>query len=158
MPAENTSNPSNKSNAPNMSEASVVNNHPDGRRIAGPSSISPDCDLDNFENWTVEDFPRGMVAPAGSSASYYTGAWRQVKPLWNPEKCTNCMLCWINCADSAILMDKQKVCGINYHHCKGCGVCPIECRFGALVMVPEHSDHLEPEQSAVREPEITQGD
>ena len=126
--------------------------------IAGPSTIPTDLDLDNFNNWSVSDFPRGMVAPAGTAANYYTGAWRQDRPLWDGLACTNCMLCWVSCADSAIIMEDQKVRGVNYTHCKGCGICPLECRFDALKMVPEYADHLEPEESAKAEPEITQGD
>ncbi|MCL2526203.1 MAG: hypothetical protein FWE46_04030 [Coriobacteriia bacterium] len=124
---------------------------------SGPTSIDPDLTLEDFENWTVDQYPIGMVGEAGNADAYYTGAWRHEKPLWDPAICTNCMMCWINCADTAVIMENQKVCGINYNHCKGCGVCPHECRFGALKMVPEHVNHLEPEQSAEAEPEITEG-
>jgi len=126
----------------------------------GPTSIREGLDIGNVEAWAVEDFPVGMVGPAGNADAYYTGAWRAEKPLWDSEKCTNCMLCWINCADTAVLMSNQQVGGINYNHCKGCGVCPLECRSAALVMVPEHVDHLAPVKSAENvevEPEITQG-
>ncbi|MCL2680348.1 MAG: ferredoxin [Coriobacteriia bacterium] len=118
---------------------------------AGPSSIPENLDIDNFDNWAVEDFPIGMVGPAGNGAEYYTGGWRHEKPVWQKDLCKNCMLCWINCADTAVFMENQTVSGINYHHCKGCGVCPIECRFGALKMVPEHVDHLDPAAVAAAE-------
>jgi len=114
----------------------------------GPSSIREGLDIDNVEAWPVEDFPAGMVGTAGNADAYFTGAWRHEKPIWIKEACKNCMLCWINCADTAIYMEDQTVGGINYSHCKGCGVCPIECRSNALVMVPESVDHLDPEQSA----------
>jgi len=114
----------------------------------GSSSIPDTMDLDNFDNWAVEDFPLGMVGPAGNGVVYQTGAWRHDKPIWQKDLCKNCMLCWINCADTAVLMDAQTVGGIHYDHCKGCGVCEIECRFGALKMVPESVDHTDPEQVA----------
>ena len=124
------------------------------------TSISDDFAVDDFDNWTVEQFPVGMVGVAGNSVEYITGGWRSEKPLWDETKCKQCMLCWINCPDSSILVDAQKqtMIGIDYDHCKGCGVCFTECRFDALRMVPEHENHLEPEASAETEPEITEGD
>jgi len=115
---------------------------------AGPSSIPADFNIDTFDDWAVEDFPIGMVGPAGNATAYHTGAWRHEKPVWTKDLCKNCMLCWINCADTAVLMDNQTVGGVNYDHCKGCGVCPIECRFGAMVMVPESLDLADSEQVA----------
>jgi len=115
--------------------------------------------IDSFESWRVEDIPPGMVGRAGTSVEYETGAWRSERPEWDKAKCKHCMLCWVNCPDSAILVADEKMTGINFDHCKGCGVCFVECRFDALKMIPEHGvEHLEPEASAEAEPEITEGD
>jgi len=125
----------------------------------GASSIPADFrdKLASFESWSVSDVPTGMVGRAGTSADYVTGGWRSERPIWDEAKCRHCMLCWVNCPDSSILLEDGKMVGINYDHCKGCGLCFVECRFDALAMVPEHGDHPEPEESAEAEPEITEG-
>jgi pyruvate ferredoxin oxidoreductase delta subunit len=104
---------------------------------------SNNWDVTNYENWTPEEFPPGMCALAGGKASeYITGSWRSMRPLWDKEKCTNCLICWVNCPDSSIeLVDGQMV-GIDLDHCKGCGVCVTECRFEALRLLPEHCDEV----------------
>jgi pyruvate ferredoxin oxidoreductase delta subunit len=95
-------------------------------------------DVTNFDNWTADEFPPGAVCPeAGNSALYYVGGWRSFKPAWDEEACTHCMLCWMHCPDSSIVVKDGKMTGIDYDHCKGCGICAIECRFKALEMVPE---------------------
>ena len=127
---------------------------------AGKSTIPADFvdNIGSFETWTVSQVPAGMVGQSGTSIVYETGAWRSERPIWDQEKCKNCLLCWMNCADSCVLVRDETMSGIMYHHCKGCGVCAVECRFDAMKMVPEHDNHLEPEASAEAEPEITEGD
>lgn len=58
-----------------------------------------------------------------------TGSWRQKRPVFNPEKCNNCFMCNIYCADFAIKIseDGKKVEGIDYDYCKGCLVCVEVC-------------------------------
>ncbi len=95
-------------------------------------------DVSNFENWTPQEIPAGFVAlEGGKSAEYLTGGWRSMRPLWDADACTSCMLCWIACPDSSILVKDREMVGIDYDHCKGCGVCVKECRFGALEYVTE---------------------
>lgn len=96
--------------------------------------------LETFETWKPEEIPVGYVADAGSSVHYETGGWRSMRPVWDEENCTSCMLCWVACPDSSILAKDGKMSGIDYDHCKGCGVCVRECRFGALAFVREHED------------------
>ena len=69
----------------------------------------------------------GLILEAGNAAEYKTGGWRTMCPVHDPKKCINCMLCWIYCPDSAILVKDGKVTGIDYDHCKGCGICAREC-------------------------------
>lgn len=69
----------------------------------------------------------GMVPEAGTADEYETGSWRAQKPHHNAEKCINCLRCWIMCPDSAIIVEEGKVVGIDYKHCKGCGICATEC-------------------------------
>lgn len=69
----------------------------------------------------------GMIVHAGNSQEYNTGTWRTYKPVHDPEKCVNCLRCWILCPDSAIKVEDGKQRGFDYDHCKGCGICAREC-------------------------------
>lgn len=69
----------------------------------------------------------GIIFEAGSSHSYCTGGWRTYRPVHDPEKCINCLRCWILCPDSAVLVEEGKVVGYDLDHCKGCGICAREC-------------------------------
>jgi pyruvate ferredoxin oxidoreductase delta subunit len=31
------------------------------------------------------------------------------------------------CPDAAILVTDHKISGVDYEHCKGCGICAVEC-------------------------------
>jgi pyruvate ferredoxin oxidoreductase delta subunit len=94
--------------------------------------------LDWQRSW--EKIPRGGVIPAGgTSTAYETGTWRSFKPIWDAATCTHCLLCWVYCPDGAILVENDKVVGVAYEYCKGCGVCVHECpKEGAIAMAPEH--------------------
>ncbi|MFH0777278.1 MAG: 4Fe-4S binding protein [Candidatus Eisenbacteria bacterium] len=69
----------------------------------------------------------GLIEKAGNAQDYETGSWRVKRPIWHKEKCTNCLLCWIHCPDSSILLKDGQVVGIDMEHCKGCGICAREC-------------------------------
>ncbi len=69
----------------------------------------------------------GIIEDAGNAETYETGSWRTYRPIWDPEKCIHCLACWIACPDSAILLEDGKMIGIDYAHCKGCGICAFEC-------------------------------
>lgn len=87
-----------------------------------------------------QDLPMGGILPEpGSAEGYKTGSWRSEKPIWNKEKCINCLACWINCPDTAIKIVDGKMAGIDYDHCKGCGICAHECpkKVKALTMEKE---------------------
>ncbi len=53
--------------------------------------------------------------------------WRVEKPVHNVEHCINCYFCWVYCPDSSILVRDEKMSGVDYVHCKGCGVCVDVC-------------------------------
>lgn len=100
--------------------------------------MSEKWNTDNFTEWKAENFPIGAVCvDGGNSVEYITGGWRAERPVWTQENCKNCMLCWVVCPDSSILTADGKMTGIDYDHCKGCGVCVKECKFGALELVLE---------------------
>ncbi|KPK39002.1 MAG: hypothetical protein AMJ78_09185 [Omnitrophica WOR_2 bacterium SM23_29] len=75
-----------------------------------------------------KEMPIGGVNPeAGSAMKYNSGTWRTFKPIWSEDKCIQCYMCWIHCPDSSILIKDGKVAGIDYDHCKGCGLCMSVC-------------------------------
>ncbi len=58
----------------------------------------------------------------------FTGTYRSgEKPVFNEETCINCFLCWVFCPENAIIVEIEKVSGINYDYCKGSGICVNEC-------------------------------
>jgi 2-oxoacid:acceptor oxidoreductase delta subunit (pyruvate/2-ketoisovalerate family) len=81
----------------------------------------------------------GIIPKAGTSAEYKTGDWRTQRPIHDKEKCINCLICWVYCPDSAIQVEDGKIAGIDYDHCKGCGLCAQECppKVKAYTMVAE---------------------
>ena len=91
----------------------------------------------------------GMIPQPGTSAEYETGNWRTFRPIHSQDKCINCLRCWILCPDSAIQVEEGKVVGIDYAHCKGCGICAFECpdKVKAIDMKLE-SDCLKEESEA----------
>ncbi len=106
------------------------------------------ADMKNYDNWKPADFPIGYVSPkAGTSVQCNTGGWRSMRPIWDAEKCTNCMLCWVSCPDSSITVVDGEMTGIDYFHCKGCGVCVKECKFGCIELISE-ADAIAQEKEA----------
>ena len=67
----------------------------------------------------------GTIAQPGNSKQFKTGDWRSMMPVWHEEKCKQCLLCYPVCPDASVTVDKEtgKMVGIDYDHCKGCGVC-----------------------------------
>lgn len=87
-----------------------------------------------------KELPWGGVIPAGGTArEFITGGWRSERPVWDSDKCRSCMSCWLYCPDMAIQAEDGKMVGIDYDHCKGCGICAAVCppRVAAIKMVPE---------------------
>jgi pyruvate ferredoxin oxidoreductase delta subunit len=62
-----------------------------------------------------------------------------MRPVLDREKCTDCLICWIYCPDTAVIVEDGKVVGFNLFHCKGCGICARECppKVQAIKMIPE---------------------
>ena len=77
---------------------------------------------------TWKELPiRGLIIEAGNAEKYETGGWRSSRPVHIAEKCIHCLQCWIYCPDTAILLNDGKVVGVDYKHCKGCGICEKVC-------------------------------
>jgi 2-oxoacid:acceptor oxidoreductase delta subunit (pyruvate/2-ketoisovalerate family) len=86
--------------------------------------------------WT-ELPPAGVVDPA-SAPRTRTGGWRTgERPEARRDRCVNCLLCWLYCPDSAIVLDGDVFAGIELDYCKGCGICAEVCPVDAIAMVPE---------------------
>ena len=62
-----------------------------------------------------------------NSFTAYVGDWRVVKPVYNRDICIDCQNCWVFCPDTSIVSRDKKMIGVDYDHCKGCGVCVEVC-------------------------------
>jgi len=92
------------------------------------------------EGW--RELPIGaIILEPGSSEKFKTGDWREgKKPVVDKNKCTNCMICWISCPDSAIIVKDGEMKGFNLDYCKGCGICSTQCPVNAIEMVDEEDE------------------
>ena len=80
--------------------------------------------------------PGGNILEPGTSVEIKTGAWRQIRPVLDKDKCNGCLLCWKFCPEACInVVDGMPV--IDFDYCKGCGICEVECPRGAIVMEQE---------------------
>lgn len=68
--------------------------------------------------------------------------WRIEKPLFNKDYCIDCQFCWIYCPDMSIIARDKKMVGIDFDHCKGCGICVEVCPTNpkSLLMFAEQQD------------------
>jgi pyruvate ferredoxin oxidoreductase gamma subunit len=84
------------------------------------------------------ELPMGGVLPYEGRKESRTGGWRQhEKPIVDESLCVNCLLCWVNCPEPAIIVEGRKMEGYDYSYCKGCGICQEVCPSEAISMVPE---------------------
>lgn len=84
--------------------------------------------------------PHGdLIIGGGTAKEFKTGDWRSKRPVLIPERCINCLTCWMYCPDSAVIVKDGKVVGFDYDHCKGCGICAHECpvKDKAIKMISE---------------------
>ena len=81
--------------------------------------------------------PGGVVDPLDAER-VRTGGWRTgLVPRADLEKCVNCLLCWVYCPDSAIVLDGTTFAGFDEDVCKGCEICAAICPVGTVEMVAE---------------------
>jgi pyruvate ferredoxin oxidoreductase delta subunit len=85
--------------------------------------------------------PGGVSEDAGSTAARTTGFWRGggTRPVLDLNLCVQCLHCWISCPDACFILENGQVTGIDYDHCKGCGICASECppMVKAIVLIDE---------------------
>ena len=69
-------------------------------------------------------------------------SWRIIKPVYNRDICIDCQNCWVWCPDTSIVSRDKQMLGIDYDHCKGCGVCVEVCPTNpkSLLMFSETED------------------
>jgi len=79
----------------------------------------------------------GLIVEAGNSVEYTTGGWRAFRPVRDVDKCIHCMICWVFCPDSSVLVENEKMVGFDLDHCKGCGICAQQCPVDCIEMVEE---------------------
>lgn len=75
-----------------------------------------------------------MMFASATSKNFNTGEWRTNTPVFDVDKCKQCLLCAPVCPDSAIPVKDSKRSEFDYDHCKGCGICVKACPFGAITM------------------------
>jgi 2-oxoacid:acceptor oxidoreductase delta subunit (pyruvate/2-ketoisovalerate family) len=67
-----------------------------------------------------------------------TGGWRTgLRPAVDLDLCVDCLLCWLYCPDSAVVLDGHVFAGFDLDYCKGCELCAAVCPTGAIEMVAE---------------------
>lgn len=93
-------------------------------------------DINERSTWQELTIGAEIYEPA-TSKLVNTGEWRVNRPVFNKEKCKNCMMCFLYCPDSSVEVKEECVQGFDYMHCKGCGICAKVCPFGAIDMVKE---------------------
>ncbi|RXJ80866.1 4Fe-4S binding protein [Arcobacter sp. F2176] len=79
------------------------------------------------ESVLAQTNPEDRAYAETNSKNLYVGDWRVMKPVWNTELCIDCQNCWIYCPDSAVISRNKEIQGIDYDHCKGCGICVEVC-------------------------------
>jgi len=84
---------------------------------------------------SVREYPLGSTCESNHLTSINSG-WRTFKPVIDYNKCVNCLRCFLVCPDGVIDKSGDKL-EIDFDYCKGCGVCAVECKLGAIQMVKE---------------------
>ena len=72
------------------------------------------------------------VTKTGNSAIRHTGNWRTYRPAIDYERCTDCMICYAYCPESAMSVGRDGRVKIDYDNCKGCMICVTECPLRAI--------------------------
>ena len=81
--------------------------------------------------------PGGEIYEGGTARAVRTGEWRSDLPVWERDKCKQCLLCAPFCPDSSISVKDGRRLEFDLDHCKGCGICYKVCPFQAIRMEQE---------------------
>ncbi len=127
-------------------------------KYVGWDEITTGAVLDSF-NGKVDNVafvrPEDRDYAQTSSCFKLVSDWRVLKPVYNRDLCIDCQNCWTYCPDSSIISRDKKMIGIDYDHCKGCGICVEVCPTNpkSLLMF---SDFTENEEALAQWPEKKQ--
>ena len=77
------------------------------------------------------------VMKGGNSGQRHTGNWRTFRPAIDYEKCTDCLICYAYCPESAMSVGQDGKVKIDYDNCKGCMICLTECPLRAISQTRE---------------------
>ena len=92
--------------------------------------------MPELRDW--QDLPAAGVVTHDPAQRTRTGNYRTgVRPEVELAKCVDCLLCWLYCPDSAVLLDDVHFASIDLEVCKGCEICAEVCPTGAIEMVAE---------------------
>ncbi len=80
----------------------------------------------------VTDAGIEKVLNTGNSGARHTGNWRTFRPTIDYAKCTDCMICYAYCPESAMSVGLDGRVKIDYDNCKGCMICMAECPLRAI--------------------------
>jgi 2-oxoacid:acceptor oxidoreductase delta subunit (pyruvate/2-ketoisovalerate family) len=87
-----------------------------------------------------QDLPVGGVVIRDDAEQPETGGWRTgTKPHVELDRCVNCLLCWLYCPDSAVVLDGTTLVGFDERYCKGCEICAEICPVNAIEMVADEN-------------------
>jgi len=101
-----------------------------GSGLVGWDDITQGSILASLEGDATEIVHQKSEERDYSNYNSYTAtvaSWRVEKPIFNIDVCIDCQNCWVWCPDTSILSRDKQMLGIDYDHCKGCGVCAEVC-------------------------------
>ena len=99
-------------------------------KYVGWDEVSQGTLLFSFEQeFDQAAFTKPEERPYAETSSHEASVsdWRWIKPVYNRDICIDCQNCWVFCTDTAIISRDKKMVGVDYQHCKGCGVCVEVC-------------------------------
>jgi 2-oxoacid:acceptor oxidoreductase delta subunit (pyruvate/2-ketoisovalerate family) len=84
------------------------------------------------------DLPVAGVVERDEALRPRTGTYRTgLRPEVELADCVDCLLCWLYCPDTAVLLEDGRFRGFDLEICKGCEICSEVCPTGAIAMVAE---------------------
>lgn len=93
-------------------------------------------DINEQSAWQELTVGAEIYEPA-TSQLVNTGEWRVLTPVFQEDKCKQCMLCVPFCPDMSIPVKNGRRQQTDLFHCKGCGICAKVCPFHAITMEKE---------------------
>ena len=73
-----------------------------------------------------------VITHPGNSGVRHTGNWRTFRPVIDYARCTDCLICYAYCPESAMTVGEDGRIMIDYDNCKGCMICRTECPLKAI--------------------------